>query len=182
MERIIYDDDGYTFEETKNQMFEERDIRFEDFEWNKADDIPDEMVYDEISALQEIWWRDEEFEMEKFFNSSTYILQGSFGTWRGREAGGFTFCSFKELERTWSGNYQKTVKIFDKNGEFNISISHHDGTNHFIVRELTEKGVKYLERHSYMSLEELHNKLMCCPYSRNIHYADKIFGKISKIA
>lgn len=93
-------------------MFEEREICFENEKWETENDISSDMIYDEISYLQEISWQDESFQMKNFF-TETYLLKGYFQGWRGIKAGGFTFNTFDEMSKAWSGNYKKKVKFYD---------------------------------------------------------------------
>ena len=41
------------------------------------------------------------------------------------------------------------VKIWDENGHLYLTCSHHDGTCHFEIKEITDEGYEYYDRWNY---------------------------------
>lgn len=138
-------------------------------------DLADEDIWDEYYALIDDCWDSEKSMLEDFFDgTSRFLLTGTIGRWNGPAEGGFTFSTVDELSRAWEDcDY---FELFDENGHLFINASHHDGTNHFEVRQLTEKGIDYERSHPYADLRQLHSALWK-RYSRLPHYAHRVFGR-----
>jgi len=169
-----YCDEAYPFEEAK-ECCKERHLEEypEDKDWEPSDDE----VWNEIYSVTQISWEDIQYDLKEFFNDgSVYILTGTAGLWDGRKKGGAIIRSYKDLSRAWAG--MDNVKFTDERGVFNIYGYHHDGTNHWQVRKLTERGLKYLKRHPEWDEdpEELHTKLWGKGYSVNLNYVKKVWG------
>lgn len=176
-EQLIFSDSWSDADEDdlRNDIWE---TDFDD-EYPTPDDVPDEKLWVKFDSQIQCWWEDVEYELRNFFNNSDdiYILYGSAGLWNGRRAGGFIFYNYDGLQKAWSVNYTHETRIYeDKNGVFSIDIYHHDGTNCWEVRKLTEKGRLYLELHKDMSDRELHEKLWENPYSVNLNFTKKVYG------
>lgn len=173
--RLIYSnfyDEYGTFDDARQFIFEEYG---DDEEWESAKDVPDDRVWDELAFQDECNWDNEKYELEKFFDPGYWILQGTFGLWYGRPRGGFVFDSFKEMTKAW--NNCDYIRLYDENGHFYIDAAHHDGTNHYEVKRLTEKGREYIENHKWDPDEEVHDVVFNSNiYSGLPHYAHKVFG------
>ena len=178
--RLIYSNffgEFNTEEYAREWLFEEycNDPELAGVNWESVDDIPDEMVWKELSHQDEISWEDAQYELEKFFDPGYWILQGSFGLWWGRPRGGFIFDSFKEMAKAW--NNCDYIRLYDENGHFYIDAAHHDGTNCYEVKRLTEKGREYIENHKWDPDEEVHDVVFNSNiYSGLPHYAHKVWG------
>jgi len=173
--RLIYSNfygENYTEEDAREFLFE---TYAEEEEWETKSDIPISRVWEQISAQEEFSWDDEQYELRKFFDPHYWILQGSFGLWYGRPRGGFVFDSFKELCKAWSDcDY---IRLYDENGHFYIDAAHHDGTNCFEVKRLTDKGKEYVDSHQWDPDEDVHDVVFNSNfYSTLPHYALKVFG------
>lgn len=136
-------------------------------------------IWEEIYFQDSLAWDDEKGRMEEFFDDgSTWLLVGTIETWRGNLDGGFLFTSFKEMWNKATKNCEY-FHIFDKNGHFYIECSHHDGTNFYEIKRLTEKGVEYFDNWNYgtdsRTERYVHNKLME-KYSTLPHFANKYYG------
>lgn len=163
--RTLYSNMNADFERVKQWMEE------------NSDRIPtDEEVWDEIYELDKMDWEDFTYMFEDFFNNGTFVLQGTIGCWYGTCYGGYVFDTFSGLCRCFdSYDY---VEIYDMNGHLYVDCSHHDGSNHYEVRILTERGREYANRHEYdMEERELHTRLMQKSYYSVLpHVAHKVWG------
>lgn len=173
--RLIYSnfyDEYGTFDDARQFLFEEYG---DDEEWESAKDVPGDRVWDELAFQDECNWDNEKYELEKFFDPGYWILQGTFGLWYGRPRGGFTFGSFQEMAKAWDNcDY---IRLYDENGHFYIDAAHHDGTNRYEVKRLTDKGLQYLNDHMWDVEEEVHDVLFGSNfYSALPHYAHEVFG------
>ena len=168
MKHIIYKD-WDSFEEAK-EMLED--------DWEYDTPITDKDVWQYMTDIDESNWRVATDGFKEVFNGSgrIFILTGYAGTWCGDAAGGYVIYDFKDLQKAWNSNYIDFLEIYeDGYGKLHIEATHHDGTNHWQVRELTEKGKAYLERNDWMPDEKLHAKLSRCPYSKNIHLIGEVW-------
>lgn len=131
----------------------------------------DQEVWDYISDCSQSEWDEISHDLDNFFKQGhAYICKGQVGRWTGRHDGGFLFHSFDELRKAWRDCDILRLSE-DKRGRFFIDCAHHDGSNHYEVRRLTERGERYNELHQYdMSDIELHEKLFEHPYSQNLNY------------
>lgn len=108
--------------------------------------------------------------LKDFCEGKTFVLQGTIGTWQGNMLGGFIFNSPDGFYRAI--NKCDDFAFYDDRGRLLIECSHHDGRNSYEVKELTEKGLAYLDKHG--DCRETHTKLMRPPYGVNPRLGDFI--------
>lgn len=136
----------------------------------------DEAVWDEVRFQEEINWEDVEAELTAFIDRhGDWLVKGYFGGWRGNQAGGKIISSFSELSGCWEGcDY---IEFTDVNGHFYIKCSHHDGTNSYELKRLTQKGSEYAENHYYESDREVHEKIFNSNFLSALpHFAKEVWG------
>ena len=120
------------------------------------DEITDEMIWDEMHFLEDIYWQDFRYELEKFFDKgNAWLLTGTLGLWDGKCNGGFIFNTFDEFTRCLKDcDY---VEITDEKGHLFVTCSHHDGTNCFEIKRISDFGYEWYNNHCYDFYdEELH--------------------------
>lgn len=78
------------------------------------------------------------------------VLSGSAGTWRGNCDGGAVIESYDRLSDIWNSGYGD-LQILDDNGELIFKYIHHDGTDVWHLRRLTDAGVRKFEKLEYNS-------------------------------
>ena len=167
-ERLIYSnyDSNFTDEDLKETAYIN--------EWiTEGEEPTDDQLYSWRILAEEDYWADESVNLTEFFKGKTIMIFGSVGRWNGVSRG-YDFGDF------WRMFYDFTKdcdywKIYDENGHFHIVCSHHDGTNHFEIRELNENGEHYLkccdQDYRSPSFKSLMNK-----YTRLPRFAEKVFG------
>lgn len=177
VERIIfdnYDNDGSQLEDARQNLFE---LFGEENGWETADDIPDQEIFDEVYFQQQEWWDQEAENLKEFIRENgPMLVVGSLGLWYGNCRGGKLCEDFRDLSGVWEDcDY---IKIWDENGHLYIECSHHDGTNSFECKLLTEKGQQYAMDHKWdMDDPELHARLWNdSHYTVLPHYAHKVWG------
>ena len=120
----------------------------------------------------------DEFGYEDFINDlkevktdTCYLMTGSLGLWYGRVAGGkFIF----NLEDLTSAFYDYN-EVYEENGELKVKAIHHDGSNYFTLRELTQKGYAYAELRDFDDNRVLHEHLLNTKgYTRKVNLTKKI--------
>lgn len=135
-ERVIFDnygDGGYTDEDIKEILMAN------DYE---EDEITDDMIYQERYCQQEFDWEDTMKDLKKFFVDKEVEISGSVGVWTGvhkiqAERGEF-----------WNLFNRAALdcdywKLWDENGHFYLTCSHHDGTHSFEFKVVVkDKGTR----------------------------------------
>ena len=128
-----------------------------------------------ITIFEEAW-EDGDFSLDELceaMKGSCYVLVGTIGTWQGPRAGGFIFYDGGGIYKAIQGC--DIVMISDVGGHLYVDCSHHDGSNHYEIRELTERGKEFLRNSQYrLSERELHSRLMERPYSKLPKMAKKL--------
>lgn len=144
------------YDYTKEDLFL---LYSEENNWDTKEDIPQENILEELDFQNEINFDNFKNEFNDFLShKNSFLLTGTMGTWLGDRKGGFVFDNFEKLSKCWeSCDY---IKVYDKNGHLYIDCSHHDGNNHYEIKELTNIGEEFYENHNeYMDTQELHMKL-----------------------
>ena len=144
----------------------------------------EESIWNEISFQDQTNWEEEKSQLVDFFAGNTWILQGINERWDGKHSAGHIFSDFMEMfyKACEDCDY---IKIWDENGHFYLQCFHHDGTNIYEIKRVTEAGKRYLENWEYCysdhrSVEYIHTRVMK-RYSTLPHYAHKVFGS-AKVA
>lgn len=152
--------------------------------YSTAEEIPESEIWEEVADMEQIWFDDEREMMAEFFSGKKLLVCGSVGRWNGNFAAGKVI-DYDDLWKCWSEcDY---ISIYDEGGHFYIKASHHDGTNHYEVKVLTEKGAELFEDWDYgynsrwdqlgLSEREVHERLWKnAKYSHIPHYARDVFG------
>ena len=143
------------------------------------DETPDEQTLQEyIQDVNNDYLEDVHSEIvfyEKTHGQKMYLVSADLGLWNGRAEGG------KVITGLWNAItqcFEDYNEIYEEGGMLKVTAHHHDGTNFFKIKELTEKGEEFAERHKYdMSDRELHKKLFNdSHYSRNVKLFKEIYG------
>ena len=154
---------------------EEMKMDFEEiFEITPSEENLQQYIYD---TNQDYLW-DEKSNVEYYEKENgqkQYIVLADLGLWNGRFDGG------KIITGLWnaiSKCFEDYNEIYEEGGRLKVTAHHHDGTNYFQIKELTERGKGYAERHEWdMSDRELHQKLFNdSHYSRNVRAFKEIYG------
>ena len=129
--------------------------------------------WDTVATIRELDWDDfiGNLRCSTVFPKKVVVV-GSAGLWDGRHEIVPTVCDTSDLRKFW-GKFipnccEYEVRVgYDKDGLF-VEVPHHDGTNFYHIRELTEKGQKYVDRceDNY----ERPDKAGQAPYSRKIDW------------
>ena len=168
-ERIIFDNyspwETYSDEEIKEMILESGNYT--------EDEITESDIWERRDWEMENWWDDEKENISGFFKGKTVVFFGSIGRWngvfKGSIHGEFWDCFYKAIKDCdyW--------KIYDENGHLYLTCSHHDGTCHFEIAEVTDKGNDYLNRCDENWRDPNYNQLIK-KYSRLPRFSEKMFG------
>jgi len=166
--RFVYsshpEDYGYVFSSETGNYYDPESVGDEDGirQWDY--DFPDN--------------EDDLYNIKEYLdnNRGPWILTGYLGLWDGRHGGYAIVRSYKELMDAISVSGQSDTEINDEDGDLTIIVHHHDGSNCFTLRELTDKGRQWYENNEYSG--DMNHLLEVPTYTRKIRFADKVFGKI----
>lgn len=144
---------------------EMREAYLEDAEvnnWNVPEDGPsDDELWEHWHFLKEIELEDIEAIAKD--ERGYFLVQADLGLWNGRFEGGKIIYGLWDAIR---GCFEDYNEIYMEGRDLKVKAIHHDGTNYFRIRELTDKGVDYYDKHEYdYSDRELHERL-----AKDSHY------------
>ena len=133
-------------------------------------ETPDEEELDRfIEDTNDMFLDDERSNVEfyeKQYGQKTYIILADLGLWDGRAEGGKII---KGLWNAISKCFEDYNHIYEYRRRLCVDAIHHDGTNHFQIKELTPRGLEYIEKNPYMPDRELHQHLF-----RDSHYSNEV--------
>lgn len=186
MKKLLYSTDIYEeFAPPEKNYAEDSDLleiyndMAEDNSWKIKTEI-DEEVEETLQELSNSYY-------EELFEGAVWIaegilIQGTLGLWDGRKGVASTATSLKNAISKCI-NTGDDFKIYfdegyDKKEHLFISVSHHDGTNFFILYALTAKGKKWAlaDKRHYESAEEKNQYVHSHPELRTNISHKKLFG------
>ena len=133
-------------------------------------ETPDEEELDRFIDDTNNMYLDDECNSVEFYEkqhgSKTYVILADLGLWNGRAEGGKIV---KGLWNAISKCFEDYNHVYEYRRRLCVDAIHHDGTNHFQIKELTPKGLEYVENHPYMSDRELHERLF-----KDSHYSHEV--------
>lgn len=131
----LFDNYNCDFEEYKQDYLENNDV----------DSVSDNVVWDYISMIEEEDYKSALHELDLVSNGSKWIVSGKVGTWRGNFEAYKIFNSAKEMVQAIAQNCDY-IKIWLENNKLFVQASHHDGTNCFQCKLLTNKGLEMFDK------------------------------------
>ena len=173
--RTIYDNyhlwENYPDEDMKEALMENG---------YEEDEITDEEIWKERYFYDENDWEDTKIALNALFNSkSKWMLFGEVGRWDGVYKAGTLFETFDDFfyKATQDCDY---IHFYDENGHLYLTCSHHDGTCHYEIKEVTDEGIRYLENweenwNDKRSEQYVHTQIFK-RYSRLPRFAERIYG------
>ena len=172
--RVIYDNyelwETYPDEEMVENLVRRGYLR---------DEIVDDDIWEERNSCDGNDWIKAKRKLKEFFlNGNKWMIFGEIARWNGVFKAGMLFETFDEFfyKATSDCHYWK---FYDENGHLYLTCSHHDGTCHYEIKELTDKGVQYLENWEYgnddREEEYVHTQIFN-KYSRLPRFAEKVYG------
>ena len=141
------------------------------------EEITDNMIWDRMHCLEEVYWADFSYELKHFFSKgNAWLLTGSIGRWDGNYRGGYIFNTFEEFCKCFEDcDY---IEITDDAGHLEVKCSHHDGTNFYEVKRVSDFGYEWYDNHYWdMNEEELHTKMWNNNFMTSLpHFARDVYG------
>lgn len=125
-------------------------------EYEEEGEPSEDEIYEEAAWLcEDDWCYYVRPGLENYFSSNPCIVTGSVGLWDGRHRGGLVIQDIRDFDRLITDcDYVELIK--DDDGHLNMRASHHDGTNYYEIKRLTDAGYEYYCENNYiLSREEL---------------------------
>lgn len=116
------------------------------------------MVDDENAFRNDLDWMDLKNRLERVFKDGHYLITGYCGRWNGRYDGGKFINSFDDLMTCI--RHLDGITVTDLNGHLYIDGYHHDGSDHYELKKLTNQGYTYANNHYFANDRKLHNTIM----------------------
>ena len=145
-------------------------------EWTSINDVPADMVWEEIAAQNEADWKYFTGAFKRLLEKHTFLVTGTCGRWIGPCEGGNFITGWDDF-RSFI-RHLDTLKIYEKNGHLYIEGYHHDGRDFYELKRLTDKGTEYADRHCFAHDRALHRSIISSNFFSALpHFADFIYGK-----
>ena len=129
---------GYDFDEVKQELEECNECTF-----------TDEQVWDTIRDYEEEDWRNAIDTLKDLCGDNKVIAYGSCGTWRGNFDASKMFDNIEKAIHTCVDDCDYIEIKVNAVGNIAVRATHHDGTNSFEIRVVTEKGENYFDKWNY---------------------------------
>ena len=134
--------------------------------------------YEYINMTLQEYLDDVQTEIEFHENAhgmKTYLIITNLGLWFGNRRGGKVV---KGLWNAISSTLEDYNTIYQEGRTLKVDAIHHDGTNHFEIYELTEKGEEWYNRNNdWRSREDICETLYNNKkYRRNVQFFNNLYG------
>lgn len=143
------------------------------------DEITDDDIWEERNSCDGNDWIKAKRKLKEFFlKGNKWMIFGEIARWNGVFKAGMVFETFDEFFYKAASDCDYW-KFYDENGHLYLTCSHHDGTCHYEIKELTDKGIQYLENWEYGNddrTEEYVHTQIFNKYSRLPRFAEKVYG------
>ena len=183
---VIYSNDPYDFNE--KEMLESI------CEFRKCNEYPGCEDCEKCSCEgcencpsdDELWehWNDEcedswniiTEEIDMYDEAGTYLVIASLGLWNGRFDGGKIIDGY--LNKVIRACFEDYNKVYWQDKNLKVKATHHDGTNYFIIKKLTDRGIEFYNNHYYdYDDRTMHQKLFRdAHYSHSVNFFARIYG------
>lgn len=163
--------------------FNENDVREEWMELAEINnwDIPEDGPSD--TDLWELWNEkcnndldDLKAEIDAHKEEGSYLVIASLGLWDGRFPGGKIIEG--SLYNAIIECFEDYNRIYMEGKQLKVDAIHHDGTNHFIIKKLTDRGIEFYNNHYYdYDDRTMHQKLFKdAHYTHSVDFFARIYG------
>ena len=172
---IIYSSDPYNFneDEMRESWLETAEVN----NWEIPENGPsDDELWQEWYDQNERDWDDIESEVKYHDERGSYLIIASLGLWNGRFDGGKIINGY--LNKVIRACFEDYNKVYWQDKNLKVEATHHDGTNYFIIKKLTDRGIEFYNNHCYdYDDRTMHQKLFKdAHYSHSVDFFARIYG------
>lgn len=116
-------------------QYDDKDYKYSEKDFSK--------LCDYIIEDNNVNWEYVEEELTNLMQDREYKVQADIGRWNGRVKGYGKFTGFNAIKACLGDDSWSAVEIYETaRGTLKVDYHHHDGTNHFIIKEITDKGLR----------------------------------------
>ncbi len=138
----------------RQQVFSEHQ---DEYDWLTEQDVPESLIQREMDDSNTSDWEFFINDLERLLSTHYCLLTGTFGSWRGPMQGGKFISKISDF--TSCIEHLDYLEIYEENGHLFIQGCHHDGSDSYELRVLTDKGYKLAEDNYFAHDRKLHNTL-----------------------
>ena len=152
---------GYTKKGTYDEGMKELEIQFRECnDIDKRKEVSEGTLSEWCCGLIDEDWDAFKGNLSFSHNNGSCVLNGYYGLWNGKRYGYSIYNSVIEAsEEIAQFDSFSEITIYKVNGHLEIEQTHHDGTNHFEIYLLNEKGKKaYSRKQEYCTDTDLTNR------------------------
>lgn len=96
-----------------------------------------------IEEDNDVHWEYVKEELERLMDGKEYKVIADIGRWNGRVKGYGKFTGFNAIKACLGDDSWSAVEIYETaRGTLKVDYHHHDGTNYFTIKEITDKGLR----------------------------------------
>ena len=147
----------------------------------EEDEITEDAMWKYRYTQDEFDWECEKERLVDFFieNGNKWMIFGEVGRCDGVYKAGTLFDTFDDFfyDAAKDCDY---INFYDENGHLYLTCSHHDGTCHYEIKEVTDKGLQYLnnweENWNDKRTEQYVHTQIFNRYSRLPRFAERVYG------
>ena len=172
---VIYSSDPYDFneEEMRENWYGLAEVN----DWEIPEDGPsDDDLWEKWYDQNERDWDDIECEVKWHDERGSYLIIASLGLWNGRFDGGKIIDGY--LTEAIRACFEDYNKVYWQDKNLKVEATHHDGTNYFIIKKLTDRGIEFYNNHEWDYDDRImHQKLFKdAHYSHSVDFFARIYG------
>lgn len=121
------------FEEFK--QFDDEDYKYSEKDFNE--------LCEYIREDCNVWWETESDNLKQLMLDKSFKVEADLGLWNGRVKGHGEFTGFNAIKACLGNDSWSAVEIYETvRGTLKVDYHHHDGTNHFTIKEVTARGLR----------------------------------------
>ena len=167
-ERTVFYTDDITdldLQEAKEQIVND------EFGYSEVGEVPDGLAYQFARDNKDFDFEELRDDLARYIKQNDLIVFGTCGRWDGRvSAGAFV----RDIADLWKGlRHCDYLEVYEEDGHFYIKGVHHDWTDLYEVKRLTQKGVDLAYSHGWDHDQDLHNTIAKC----NLYSGLPYFGR-----
>lgn len=112
----------------------------ESYQYTQNDE---DKLYEYINEDNNVWWEEVVVELGRLMNGKRFKVIADLGFWYGRRQSHKTCDGFEAIQACLGNSSCQAIEIYETDrGTLKVDYHHHDGTHHFTIKEVTNKGLR----------------------------------------
>ena len=173
-EKVFWDSDTFSWDEKEMIDNYREAFNIDETEEVDMDKVRDFADWTNLNYLSDLDYEFDHYD-DKTGLPSVYVIVAQIGRWNGTFDGGKVVYGLKNAIHMCFEDYNK---IYQEGKMLKVRAVHHDGTNHFIIKKLTDRGIEFYNNHYYdYDDRTIHQKLFKdAHYSHSVDFFARIYG------